>query len=427
MNLRFSASQLSLLIPAGLMVGGVVATAEETALTRAESSNPLAAHVHVVRPDEGEEPPATGLTGNWNDARLRLEEQGITPYAVFTTEVFGNVSGGMRRGTTNSGVLDLGLELELEKLVGWKGGSFTVSGFAAYGADFSTKYVGDFNVISNLFSETDFNIFNLFLSQSFGDDLVLMKAGQIAVDDDFMAAETANYFLNGEFGALPTASGNMAAPIYPLAAPGLHVRVNPSEKLSFHVGVYAGDAGPVDSGNHGFEWRTGGAAGWVTFVEADYNYGSGTAKVGGYYHSGEFEDYRTGDIRKGLGALYGIVDHRFIEPVGGHPGLAVFARGSVTTCEERATVRQYFDAGFALNQVFTENDVLGLAVGYTDFGDDFLATNPGFTTSETVLELTYQIAVNDWWTLQPDVQYIIHRDSGWNDALVPGLRTNVVF
>ncbi len=149
--------------------------------------------------------------------------------------------------------------------------------------------------------------------------------------------------------------------------------------------------------------------------------------VGGYYDSGEFEDYRTGDAVKGVGAIYGIVDHQFIEPLGGRPGLAGFARASVTTQTERATVGQYFDAGFALNQVFTENDVLGLAVGYTDFGDDFLAANPGFTTSETVLELTYLIAVNEWWTLQPDVQYIIHRDSTWDEALVLGLRTNIVF
>ncbi len=419
--------RISATLPAALLAGCAIATARESAQANPESSSPrpgsdLAALANLEDPA-----PAAGLTGDWGGARTSLAQRGINPYAVFSTEVFGNVDGGFKNGAVAAGVLDFGLELDLEKLVGWKGGGLTVSAFAAYGQDGSADYFGDFNVASNMFAATDINLFNLFLSQTFGDDRVTIKAGQLAVDEDFMAADTAGYFLNSAFGAVPIESGNTAAPIFPVAAPGVHVRINPTKSFSLHAGVYAGDAGPVESGNHGFDWRSGGAAGWVTFAEADYNYGSGVAKIGGYHHTGEFDNFRSGTVEDGLSAVYGIIDHRFIESDGGRPGLSAFARASIATPRERAVVDRYFDAGLALDNLFKENDALGFAVGHTIFGDDYLAANPGVSSSETTLELTYQIEVSEGWILQPDIQYIIDPHFSGDNALVFGLRTAISF
>ena len=64
------------------MVDCVVATAGVAVLARPAASSPRLGHVHVASQEEWEEALATGLTGNWNDSRIRLEERGITPYAV---------------------------------------------------------------------------------------------------------------------------------------------------------------------------------------------------------------------------------------------------------------------------------------------------------------------------------------------------------
>ncbi|YCM47086.1 carbohydrate porin (plasmid) [Verrucomicrobiaceae bacterium 227] len=370
--------------------------------------------------------PRAGLTGDWGGLRTRLVDRGISPYAVFAAEVFSNVDGGFRSGTSSPGLLDFGVGMDLEKLIGWKGAGFTATAFAAYGDDGSAKYIGDFNVASNLFSATDFNLFNLFFSQTFADESVFLKVGQIAADDDFMGSDTAGLFLNSAFGPLPTESGNVAAPIFPLTAPGAFIRITPSGTFSFHTGIYAGDSGPSQSGNHGFDWRTGGTAGWVTFAEADYNYASGTAKLGGYYHTGDFENFKTGGIEEGQGAVYGIIDHRFIESNDG-PGLAAFARLSFATKDERSVVSHYFDAGIALDHLFAEDDALGLGISYTRFGDDYLNAHPGLTSSETILELTYQRALSEWCILQSGVQYLIDPHESGDNALVLGLRTEISF
>lgn len=367
------------------------------------------------------------LPGIWNGRRSQLENLGIAPYAVFATEVFANVDGGLRDGTTAPGLLDFGVELDLEKLVGWQGGGFTVTAFAAYGDDGSAENTGDFNVTSNLFTDTDFNIFNLFLSQTFGDGFAYIKAGQIAVDDDFMISEPGELFVNSAFGPLPTESGNTGAPIFPLSAPGIYGRIHPTDAITVHAGIYAGDAGPVQSDNHGFDWRTGGAAGWVSFAEVNYQYGPGVAKLGGYHHTGEFTDFSNGLTDKELSALYFVLDHRFVEANGGIPGWSGFIRGSTVVQDERATVHHYLDGGLVLDHVFTPDDALGLAVSHTVFGDDYLAATPGVTSSETVLEATYQIAISDHWMIQPDLQWILDSHTARNDALVIGLRTEVTF
>jgi ferrous iron transport protein A len=67
-------------------------------------------------------PPDT-LTGS-RRTRAKLEEHGVTPFAVWTTERLGNVAGGLQqRGWWNS-LLDFGVELDTAKVGLWAGGSF---------------------------------------------------------------------------------------------------------------------------------------------------------------------------------------------------------------------------------------------------------------------------------------------------------------
>jgi porin len=315
----------------------------------------------------------------------------------------------------------------MEKLIGWKGGSFNASAFLAYGENASAEFIGDFNGASNIFTDTDFNAFHLFVSQRLAEDMFFIKAGQIAVDDDFMSSETAGHFLNSAFGPLPTESGNTGTPIFPLAAPGALIRFTPNETVSFQAGLYAGDAGPVQSSNHGFEWRTGGSGGWATFAEGSFSYARGTAKIGGFYHGSAFEDFRDGSTREGLSAFYGIVDHHFSEPSTSATGLSVFARASLTPQEEIATVHQYYDAGITFKNLFRPYDTLGFAASHTVFGDAFGIANPELSSSETVLELTYQLPLTTSWSIQPDIQYILDPLESRDNALVIGLRTELLF
>lgn len=363
-----------------------------------------------------------------------LDQWGISPIANATGQFLANVDGGRDEGSAWEALVDFGLEAHLEKLIGWEGAEFHINAFYYHGNDLSTDYVGNYNLVSNLYTATDLNVFNIYLSQSLLEDALYLKAGQIAADDDFMVSDTALLFINSAFGPLPTESGNIAAPIYPLAAPGAYVRGEPAKDWYVQAAVYAGDAGPNQSSNHGFEWRTGGSAGWAWFGETGLNYkllGHGVFKLGGFYATGDFANFASGATEEGLGAVYAIIDDQLLDPADDPFGLSLFCRGSFTPDKDLATVSAYVDGGLVLDSLIMDNDSLGLAVSQTWFADAYRTAsarggNP-VTSTETIIEATYNAAITNWLAVQPDLQYVIDSHYSGRNALVLGARCSLVF
>lgn len=376
---------------------------------------------------------ATVISASAKDAGLLetsmpLEESGITPHATLLAEVYNNHSGGISNGSAFASLLDVGVELDLEKLAGWEGASIFANAFYFKGDDITGERIGDFNAVTNLYTDTSFNFYNIFFQQSFGNGDSFFKLGQIALDDDFMVSESALLFINAGFGPLPVQSGNTAAPIYALAAAGGVLHYDIEGPGFFQAGVYAGDSGAAESGNKGFGWKTGGAAGWMVMAEAGFSYGEDDAsvvKVGGYYHTGDYQRFADGQTESGIYSMYAIIDHQLIAS-NGSPSLNVFFRGGITPKGEIAVVSAYAEAGLVSKNVFKQDDALGLSTSWTDVSDDFRLAEGG-SSSETVMELTYQLPVNDCLAIQPDVQYIINPQGGGDNALVTGIRAEISF
>jgi porin len=90
------------------------------------------------------------LTGDWGGLRTSLEARGITLDLTDTSEVLGNVSGGMKQGAVFDGKTEIDLAIDLEKLVGWTGGRFKVSAYQIHGRDLSTDNIGNLLTVSNI-------------------------------------------------------------------------------------------------------------------------------------------------------------------------------------------------------------------------------------------------------------------------------------
>lgn len=411
-----------------LLIAGIASVMSNSAVFSQEHEH--TGHSHPGQTHEAEswwhQP---GLTEGWRAGRERLEARGIVPYATYIGEFFANSGGGSGDGSAWAALLDFGVEVDLDKFIGWEGGVFYVNAFYFDGNDVSGDFVGDFNAVSNLYTTTSFNVYNIFLQQSLGDGSTWFKVGQIALDDDFMVSETSLLFINASFGPLPTQSGNIGAPIYSLAAPGVVVYTEPTEDWYLQAAVYAGDAGPAESDNQGFDWRTGGSAGWTWFAETGFHYAENdesVLKLGAYYHTGELENFSNGSTEDGLFSVYAVLDHRLVDASESACGASLFVRGGYVPEDELAAVQGYVDVGFALDGIFREEDALGFAVSHTEFGDDFVAAEGG-TSSETVLELTYQTVLTQWCVIQPDIQYIVDPQSNGNDSFVFGIRTELTF
>jgi len=81
--------------------------------------------------------------------RKWLNDRGITYSLIYTNDVLGNLSGGIRTGTIDQGKLETQLLVDLEKLAGWKNWSFYANAFGIYNdGRIRRDYVGGINTIA---------------------------------------------------------------------------------------------------------------------------------------------------------------------------------------------------------------------------------------------------------------------------------------
>lgn len=413
------------------------------------------------------------LTGDWNGARTRLEEAGITLGLNATGDISAIPIGGLQRGREFSGLLRFDADFDLEKLAGWKGGIFHAGAFFIAGRGLSGKFVGNLMPISNVEADPSSRLAEIYLMQTLFDGHLSFKIGQIAADTEFATSETAGLFVNSAFG-WPGLNGIVlpgGGPAYPTPAPGVRLAYKPDDAWTVQVGVYSGNPlGRNDLNRDGLTFPLN--QGTFTIVEAAYTYDfgggtSGTYKVGGWYNSRRFDDLRLAanglsladpnadpdpQRHRGNFALYGVVDQILwrspdVETTG--RSLAAFVRSVVAPQQNRSHVDLYADAGVTYTGLLPrrKNDIVGVAVAYARVSPAlrqldrdrivFSGDPHPVLSSEIVIEASYQAQLTPALKVQPFAQWIVRPGGGraqsgspWRnipDATVLGMRSLVVF
>ena len=110
----------------------------------------------------------SALLGAWG-VRQKLAAQGVEPYAVLTSEVWGDVSGGLKTGAWYDHLLDFGVRLDTAKLGWWNNGSFLVQAHWVQHigeGDCFGEHTGAFNPVSGIMAGNQIRVFNLYYRQS---------------------------------------------------------------------------------------------------------------------------------------------------------------------------------------------------------------------------------------------------------------------
>ena len=420
------------------------------------------------------------LTGDWGGMRNALSDRGAAFTFNYIGEVLGNVRGGERRLATYDGRFEMSLDLDLEKMAGWQGATIHATGYQIHGRGLSANALGNLLAASGIEARRGTRLFTLWFEQNLFDKNVAFRVGQLAADDEFAVSAVGAVFVNGTFGWPTILAANLPSggPAYPLAAPGLRVRVRANETFSLQAAIFSGD--PAGTGAEPDPQRrnpsgttfsfSGGvlvmaeaaisnaAAGWLTDLP-------GTIKAGFWYHSGGFDDLRfdngglsradpasTGVARRHRGNYGGylVVDQTIWRVPGSKEReLNAFVRFGANP-DDRNLIGWYVDAGLAFKGPFAgrAEDTIGVAFGFARIGDGargldrdtarFTATDTPTRDYEAVFEITYQAQITPWWTIQPDLQFILHpggtvvnprspSGSISRDAIVLGLRTVLKF
>jgi porin len=395
------------------------------------------------------------LTGNWGGFRDQLKNDGITLTPVYTGEVFGNPSGGARQGVITDGLLNTALDVDFDPLTqrAVKDLTFHVNALYIYGTSLSEQYVGDFSNTSNIAAFNTLRLDELWVQKLFWDKKLSVKVGDMAVDNEFFQSNSASLFISGTFGAFTFLANNVTnAPVYPLAAPGVRLQFLPTAQTYVMAGVYGQDdnSNPATNNQNGTRFALNGSSGMLIMSEAGFllNQGPNDKGLQGTYRIGSFVD--TGNrttfasqaqFANGTGQLqsvgtnygvYGVLDQQIYSK--NNQIISFFVRSGGAPSNTNF-VDYYAEGGLNFTGFVPgrDNDVGGIAIARSHVSGDYsdsqiLQGNPP-STAETVIEATYKAQLAPWWSLQPDVQYIVSPGGfqGARNATVLGLRTMVVF
>ena len=416
--------------------------------------------------------PSLGPFGDPLGLRPVLKEKGIEYSLTYVVDGLGNAFGGIRQGAVVQDRLNLRLNLNLQKLVGWDGATLHANAYFIHGTGLSRYYVGNLLTTSVIEALPSSRLYVLWLDQQLFDGTLGIRVGQQAADTEFFVSQSATLFVNASFG-WPVITGldlPSGGPAYPLAAPAIRAKVVPGGGFSLQAGLYDGDpAGANRPGDDpeaqrlnrtGTNFRTHDPA--LIVAEATYVYNTeegakglpGDITLGGWQHFGRFDSLRfdntgrpladprsTGIGRplRGNAGIYAIWDQTLYRETGkDDEGLGFFVRAAWSPTRS-SLIAAYVDTGLAYKGLFEgrDDDTIGLSLAQARLSDDARrADSDAIIVSgramprrraETVIEATYQAVVVPGFTLQPDVQLVLHPGGGLADAQGRRVRNAGVF
>lgn len=354
----------------------------------------------------------------------------FTTKASYTGDFCANMAGGIKTGLNYLGMANLKVGFNTENAGLWKGGQFFINGAVTHGQSPSGSLTGDFQVVSNIDAGDHIYLHELWYSQTFG--LFAVILGIQDLNAEFAASENGGMFLNSSFGIPPVISDNIPAPIFPLTAPGITVKFNLSEAITFSGAVYDGCPTAFELNAYNTKWHLNPEDGTLVLTEIQWSIALQnlpcTYKAGYYYHSGLQEiDPETGnsaEVFKNNYGFYWIADQAIWQKEGSDRGISIFAQLALSPASIN-THHYYLGGGMNYTGFSSKQpaDALGVAVASAGF-------NKSYRQNETTIEMYYKKQIGENLFIQPDLQYVINpagTSETLNNALVGILRFGLNF
>jgi porin len=409
-------------------------------------------------PDTGESTVAERTLGLLPNPYERL---GIKFAATYISEVLGNATGGFQQGATFEGRLNLAVDVDFNKLAGWKGLTAHANVFVIHGDGLSRSNLQNFFVVSGIEAIPTARLYEAYFEQKFFGDKWSIRAGQLAADSEFLASKYTDVFTNASLGWPAITSIDLPAggPAPPLAAVGARLYGKLNDNITFLTAIFDGDSAgpgvgdPQQRNRYGLNFRVNDPPlvlgemqfSWKNVAPNDDR--AGTLKIGGWHHFGSFSDQRfTEDGRSiadpagsGLGrmlraddGIYSVIEQKiYAVPKSKDRGVGVFMRTSASPFD-RNLIDFYTDAGIDFIGFFDrrQNDKFGVALGYAhvsrhaqaldrDFA--FFMSQPDWPvrSSEALFTASYLYEIKSGWNLLPNYQYIFRPGGGATDPAGP--------
>jgi porin len=330
--------------------------------------------------------------------------------AAYIGDFITNISGGIKTGSAYLGMANLKLGLNTENTGLWKGGKLFINAANTHGSTPSADLLGDFQVATNIEAGNHTYIQEFWYKQKLGSFEI--TAGLQDLNVDFVASDYGSLFLNSSFGIMPSISGNIPVPIFPLTTLGISAKWQLSDKLTWMGAIYDGCPTSWEDNNpYNLKWNICSQDG--ALLSNEFQYSSqiadkpGSYKLGFFFHDNHLVDSTEEPIYKNNYGFYVIAD-QILWQNATNKKLGMFLQLGLTP-EDFNYNQYYIGAGINFCGLWnnTSEDILGLAIAHAGIDE---------TGGETAFELTYQLPLTSNIFIQPNMQYIIN-PSGYGEKL----------
>ena len=172
--------------------------------------------------------------GDPSGTRKWLYDRGVSYNLIYTNDVLGNMSGGLRRGTIDQGKLEAQLLIDLDKLAGWKDWTFYANAFGIYNSGrIRRDYVGGMNTIAAIEADPTVRLSELWLERWVGP--LSFRFGQLAADAEFFYSDLSQLFLQSDWPTIAAVNLPGGGPAYPLSTPGVRIKYEFPKLSLIHI------------------------------------------------------------------------------------------------------------------------------------------------------------------------------------------------
>jgi len=413
----------------------------------------------LVAPDESSStqqsqdaaPPPASLTGEWGGVRTALRDAGVDIGGNYKAEPATNLVGGPRTGATAPSDLSARATLDLDRLLGVRGGLFQTSLSFREGTTLPLDLLQQAQEVYGRGKVV--RLAEFWFEQRLDDNAMTVKIGRMPEGDfnSFPCFFNSNTFCGAAAGSLVSNYWYN----WPISGWAAWARVENSD-FDLMAGVH--ETNPQDLGESFAPAWFHGATGVTAHVEGGWTPRFGPEGLQGRYQAGVWYDTSGGpDVLLGTDgrpfALTGLPPQHDAERHGyylqalqqvtgvgsldrtqswrGIRGVSVFlnyvqADSATAAKDNKLSLGVLVAAPFATRP----NDHVGVAVGRTNYNsraaEALELAQPGVAVphAEYASELYYSCLLLPWLALRPDVQYIVH-PGGYRSAtgvLVLGAR-----
>jgi porin len=358
---------------------------------------------------------------------------------LYTGEFWNNLAGGLRLGPSYMNNIDGRFSVDTEKAFGWTGGQFVFESWYTNGVSTGNSYVGAVDQQSPIDTAANlaiFRIYQLYYDQTFGNTDI--RFGVYDLETEFANTKPMALFLSknltwatalDQAGTMPQ-NGLIGPGNYPYTP--LALRVEQKLDHDFSVKLVIADGAADNPNNRAvnsvqFSSRYGA----LIMGEVDYTPSKFDKVMAGAWGLtsklpalGEFNpDGSQREVYGQAGAYFGGATRLYSpEPRRGLDGFVTFGLTNPTS----TNVAESLNAGLTYTGLLDSRptDKIGVSVNVnaasTPYKNMQLALGSRIYDYEPSFEVTYRAKINDWITVQPDVQFIVHPDYVLKNDLIIG-------